>query len=293
MSRSLPVRLAWALARMLLMGVIMLGALAYFRQDRMLHYPEAIEAAAALALAQEQRLAPWPDAAAPLGWLRETAPPLATPRGTVVLFHGNGGHALQRGWFADELERLGYRTLLAEYPGYGHRTGVTDEASLVGDAARLIASLRRQTGGRLILAGESLGAGVASAALARLSANGAAAGIDAIWLITPWNDLASVAGHHYPLLPVRLILRDRYDSAANLKDYKGPKLLFVAGSDSVIPPELAHRLFDALDSHKMLIELPHRDHNDWVDAMKPGQWQAAVEFLEGKAPTGRDALPPG
>ncbi len=292
MSHGLPSRIAKVLARVLLMVLTMLGALAYSMQDRLLHYPEAIEAAAALALAQEQRLAPWPDAAAPLGWLRESAPTTTTPRGTIVLFHGNGGHALHRGWFADELERHGYRILLAEYPGYGHRTGATDEATLVDEAARLIASLRKQTSGRLILAGESLGAGVASAALAQLSANGASPGIDAIWLITPWNNLASVAGHHYPLLPVRLVLRDRYDSAANLKDFKGPKLVLVAGRDSIIPPELAHRLFDALGSHKMLIELPLSDHNDWVDAMNPGQWQAAVEFLEGKAPTARNSSAP-
>lgn len=257
----------------------MLGTALYLIQDRLLHYPEAIAPAAAPDLARAERLAPWPDAANPRGWLRETP---QTTRGTVVLFHGNGGHALHRGWFADAFESLGYRTLLAEYPGYGHRSGNTDETTLVAEAASLIASLRQQSQSRLILAGESLGAGVASAALAQLARDNGAAGIDAVMLITPWNDLASVAGHHYPLLPVRLLLRDRYDSATNLRRYEGPKLVLVAGDDAIIPSPLGRRLFDTLGAHKKLIELPGRGHNDWTDAMTAEHWQQALAFLEGR-----------
>ncbi len=260
------------LLRTLLLIATMLGAL-YFLQDRLLHYPEPIEHPAALALARELRLGPWPDAGETRGWLRESP---RTTRGTIVLFHGNGGHALHRGWFADEMETHGYRTLLAEYPGYGHRSGAKDEASMAADATATLNALRQQFAGPLFVAGESLGAGVAAAALAHASQ-----GVDGVLLITPWNNLIGVASHYYPPALVRLMLRDRYDSVANLRGFKGPKLVLVAGQDSIIPAELGRALYAELEPRKKLLEIPDADHNDWLNRMRPDKWREMLDFLEG------------
>jgi len=271
-------RLIGFLVRLLLLLIMLLGAI-HLMQDRLLHYPEPIDREIALALAKDLRLMPWPDAGEPRAWVREPSG-TATARGTIVLFHGNAGHALHRSWFADELGARGYRTVLAEYPGYGHRSGAMDEASLATDAVELIAAIRRRYDGPLILAGESLGAAVAAAALARDST-----GISAVMLMTPWNDLGSVAAYHYPILPApmtRLILRDRYDSVANLKDFTGPKLVLIAGRDSIIPARLGHALFNALGMSRKLLELPNSDHNDWTNEMCPAMWQEALTFIEGR-----------
>lgn len=258
--------------RTLLLIATMLGAL-YLLQDRLLHYPEPIEHAAALAMARELRLSPWPDAREVRGWLRESP---RTSRGTIVLFHGNGGHALHRGWFADEMETHGYRTLLAEYPGYGHRSGPKDEASMAADAGATLNALRQQFAGPLFLAGESLGAGVAAAALARANV-----GVDGVLLITPWNNLSSVASHYYPHVLVRMVLRDRYDSVANLRGFQGPKLVLVAGRDTIIPAELGRALYAGLEPGKKLMEIPDADHNDWLYRMRPDKWRELLDFLEG------------
>lgn len=261
------------LLRALLLIATMFGAL-YLLQDRLLHYPEAIELPAALAAARDLRLAPWPDAAAPRGWLRATPD---TVRGTVVLFHGNGGHALHRSWYADQLQRQGYRTLLAEYPGYGHRPGSKDETSLAGDAAETIAAVHKQFPGHLLLAGESLGAGVAAAALVSGRSTPDIAGV---LLITPWNTLLDVAAHYYPRALVRLVLRDRYDTLANLAGYAGPKLVLVAGRDSIIPAPLGRALYAGLAPQKKLLELSDAGHNDWMSAMRPETWREILSFLE-------------
>ena len=244
-------------------------------QDRLLHYPEAIDLPAALVTARELQLTPWPDAAAPRGWLRAT-PDAA--RGTILLFHGNGGHALHRSWYADQLQRHGYRTLLAEYPGYGHRPGSKDEANLAGDAAETLAAVRRQFDGPLLLAGESLGAGVVAAALAHSES---APGVTGVLLITPWNTLLDVAAHYYPRALVRLVLRDRYDSIANLAGYSGPKVVLIAGSDAIIPAQFGRELYRGLGPKKKLLELPGADHNDWMSAMRPETWRELLAFLEG------------
>ena len=274
MSATRRKRFLELLWRILLLIVTMLGAL-YLLQDRLLHYPEAIDLPAALAAAKDLQLAPWPDAAAPRGWLRATP---ETARGTIIVFHGNGGNALHRSWYADTLQQQGYRTLLAEYPGYGHRSGSKDEASLATDAAQSIVALRRQFDGTLIVAGESLGAGVAAAALAEV---GSAAGVSGVLMITPWNTLLSVASHYYPVALVRLVLRDRYDSVANLDGYTGAKLVMIAGRDSIIPAELGRQLYAGLKPKKKLLEIPGAGHNDWMSAMRTGTWREILTFLEG------------
>lgn len=255
-----------------LIRVLALIALAwvgiYFYQDRLLHYPEPIAREPALAQAARLRLTPWPDGEDPRAWLRASP---ATTRGTVILFHGNGGHALHRDWFADEMEKLGLRTLLAEYPGYGHRPGGHAERILVGDARETIAQAKRAFPGPLIVAGESLGA-------AGTQADPTAA-VDGVLLITPWLTLRDVAAFHYPWLPVSLFLRDRYDSAAALAGYSGPKVVVLAGQDSLIPPEQARRLFEGLPGPKRLIEVPKAGHNDWVDDMSSSQWREIVDFV--------------
>lgn len=258
-----------------LIRVLALIALAwvciYFYQDRLLHYPEPIAREQALAQAARLRLTPWPDSQAPRAWLR--SPPTAT-RGTVILFHGNGGHALHRAWFADEMERLGMRTLLAEHPGYGHRSGGHSERILVGDARETIAQAKRAFPGPLIVAGESLGAAVAAGTQADPSA-----AADGILLITPWLTLRDVAAFHYPWLPVSLFLRDRYESAAALAGFSGKQVVVVAGQDLLIPPEQERRLFDGLQGRKRLIELPAAEHNDWADHVSLSRWREMIDFL--------------
>lgn len=266
-------RLRELLLRALLLMALLASAM-YFLQDGLLHYPAVIDLAEALAAAREQQLAPWPDALQPRGWLRATP---QTTRGTVILFHGNGGHALHRSGYADVFQQHGYRTLLAEYPGYGHRGGSKDEASLARDAAAAIAALRRQFAGPLFLAGESLGAGVAAAAMPR---GASAADVSGVLMITPWDTLLNIAGHYYPRPLVRLLLRDRYDSAANLAGYSGPKLVLIAGRDSIIPAEFGRRLYQNLVPKKKLVELPGADHNDWMAGMSPGTWREILAFLD-------------
>ena len=169
--------------------------LIYLLQDRLLYHPVR----SSLQDPPVAGLRPWPSAGDFRGWVAEPADGAAR---TAVLFHGNGGHAAERTYYAQVLGALGFRVILAEYPGYGPRAGATGEASLVADAAETLVRAHRQYGAPLLVIGESLGAGVAAAAAPRQPA--AVAGL---LLITPWDRLVHVASHHYPWLPVRTIQR--------------------------------------------------------------------------------------
>src|SRR5690606_22871894 len=153
-------------------------------------------------------------------------------------------------WYAETLAPLGLRVLLAEYPGYGPRPGALGEESLVADAVQTIAAARQAFGEPLLLVGESLGAGLAAAAA---RAAGADAGISGLLLITPWDRLANVAAYHYPWLPVTWLLKDRYDSAANLAAARLPVTVVVASNDEIVPARFGIALHEGLPQPKTLL----------------------------------------
>jgi len=237
-------------------------------QDSYIYFPDNPPRAAVLAEARRHGLAPWPGEPDYRGLLRE---PAGEARATLLLFHGNAGHAGHRYPYADELARLGLRVILAEYPGYGSRPGKLGEQALVADAMDTAALIRRQFPGTVLLAGESLGAGVA-AAIAK------AAEAAAVLLITPWDRIENVGRHHYPWLPLGLLLRDRYDNVENLSGYRGRIAVVIAGRDSIVPPELGRRLYESLPQPKRLWLVP-ADHNDWLGRVNAAWWREVVDFL--------------
>lgn len=242
-------------------------------QDDLIYFPDNPPRAALLADARRHGLTAWPDENDYRGLRRE---PVGPVRGTLLLFHGNAGHAGHRAAYAAELERLGLRVILAEYPGYGSRPGDLGEAALVADAVVSVTLARRQFSGPLLLAGESLGAGVAAAVAKRADLAG-------LLLITPWDSIESVAHHHYPALPVGWLLHDRYDSVANLAGYPGRVAVVLAERDSIIPPALGQRLFAGLAEPKQLWVVPASDHNDWMGRVDAAWWDAVIGFLLARA----------
>lgn len=256
------------LAAYALVFVAFVGGLAMF-QDSQLYFPDNPPLATVVAEARREGLAPWPSADDYRGLLRE---PQGSARATLVLFHGNAGHAGHRGWYAEALNRHGLRVILAEYPGYGPREGKLGEAALVADAVGTLAMVRRQFPGPLLLGGESLGAAVAAA-------GSGATDIAALLLITPWDKLKNVAGHHYPWLPVGWLLQDRYDSVDNLASYQGRVAVVVAERDSIVPAKFGRALFDSLAAPKCLWTIPSADHNDWPLRVDDAWWAEVMRFL--------------
>ena len=156
-SRS-PGRLCvMSIASAVLAGVIFLAGVAMF-QDHLLYYPE--RASVEEMQVVSRGLAAWPTVSDFRGLLAE---PDVPARATVIVFHGNAGHAGHRDYYAEALAPLGLRVLLAEYPAYGPRAGSLGETSLVADAERTISLARELYRGPLLIIGESLGAGVAAA----------------------------------------------------------------------------------------------------------------------------------
>lgn len=257
---------AWGIV---LAGLALLGVPA-LAQRYLLYFPTHVS----VQQAAVEGLRPWPDAGDFRGLL---APEPAALRGTVIVFHGNAGHAGQRAPLAAALRASGLRVILAEYPGYGPREGAPSETTLVQDAAETIVLAHRQFGAPLLVVGESLGAGVAAGAAARQRDS-----VAGLMLITPWDKLAHVADYHYPWLPARWLLRDRYDSLASLAGFRRPVVVAVAEQDDTVPPQFGNALYRALPEPKLWLALPRAGHNDWLAHASTGWWREAVDFMLAK-----------
>lgn len=248
--------------------VVLAGGVVMF-QDRQIYFPENPSRKEIVNAAHENGLRPWPSEHDYRGLVRE---PSEAARATLVLFHGNAGHAGQRAVYAEILSRFGVRVILAEYPAYGSRKGKLGEEALVADALQTFERARQAFPGPIMLAGESLGAGVA-AAIAR------PADVSELLLITPWDRIENVAKHHFPWLPVGLFLQDRYDNVDNLDGYEGRVAVIVAERDSIVPASLGKELMARLSGSKRLFVIPSADHNDWMARIDADWWETVMGFL--------------
>lgn len=264
------------LAFLLLLGYAAFCLLLYWRQEGMLFFPERapLETVRREAHAAGFRL--WPDDGD--NYRALLAEPAGPALGTCLIWHGNAGSARQRDYLAEPLRRMGMRVVVAEYPGYGARPpGSLREAALIADARELTTEVWRRFGGPVIVVGESLGAALAAAV-----AGDPAVPVSGVMLFTPWLDLAGVARVHYPWLPVGLLLRDRFDNAAALQDYRGPVVVVTAGSDEIIPAAEGRRLYQALATPaKQAHEIPGAWHNDWVGRVTRDDWREWLTFAAG------------
>ncbi|SAK77732.1 alpha/beta hydrolase [Caballeronia ptereochthonis] len=245
--------------------IVFAGAAAL--QHRFIYFPEK----AAIEDVASGGLRAWPTHEAFRGLVAE---PAGSARATVIVFHGNAGHAGHRSLYAAALTRLGLRVILAEYPGYGPRDGTPGEETLVADARQTIALAHRLHGAPLLLIGESLGAGVVAAAGSRERDRTAG-----LLLITPWDRLEHVAAYHYPWLPVKWLLRDRYDSMAHLASFGRPVLVVVAERDSIVPQRFGEKLYDSLAEPRRLLVVKAAEHNDWMGRVDETWWREAIGFL--------------
>jgi hypothetical protein len=204
--------------------------------------------------------------------------PNAHARGTLVVFHGNAATAADRTYYVQALAPLGYRIILAEYPGYGTRKGDPGEELFVKDAQETVRLAADQYGGPLFLIGESLGCAVAAAAAKALPLQ-----VEGVILITPWDSLLAVAKAKFPWLPVRLFLTDQYDSIGNLKGYQGRIAIVGAELDQVIPVRHAGALHDALPGNKKMWTIKGAGHNDWPRMVNRSWWREITDFISGNA----------
>jgi fermentation-respiration switch protein FrsA (DUF1100 family) len=186
---------------------------------------------------------------------------------TLLFFHGNAGHRGHRLGWVQTFHDLGWGVLLIDYRGYAESTGSPTEEGLAADARAARAWLTDRGVERVAYVGESIGCSVA----VELALSDPPV---ALVLQSGTVSVRAVAQHHYPYLPVGLLMRDRYESASKLERIAVPLLAIHGEKDRIIPIEFGRALFDAAASEeKEWWALAGAGHNDVP-------WRGGREYYE-------------
>ena len=186
---------------------------------------------------------------------RDAAGHVVADAPTLMLFYGNGSFLAPFKIVADDLAGRGVRVALLEYPGYGMSAGVASETSFREAALAAHDELAAAGGPPPIVAGVSLGGGVAIDLATRRQVAGVA-------VFSTFTELEAMARRVAPLLPVRQLLRHRFDNRRKLAELRVPTFIAHGTSDRLIPFEMAGELRAAAAGEVTWRPVEGAGHND-------------------------------
>lgn len=244
----------------LAMVLVVVGALLllWSAQRRLIYFPDPrLPAPAAVGLSRVETVEiALEEEASVRGWF--VAGSSGPVRFSVIVFNGNAGNRAYRAPLAAALQRLGCNVLLFDYRGFGDSVGSPTEQGLLADARAArsyLASRGDVRADRLVYFGESLGTAVAT----KLAIESPPA---ALILRSPFTSLVDVGAYHYPVLPVRWLLRDRFSAIDAIASVRAPVLIVAGDHDTIVPLDQSRRLFDRAVEPKRLVIVKGADHND-------------------------------
>jgi pimeloyl-ACP methyl ester carboxylesterase len=124
---------------------------------------------------------------------------------------------------------------LLHYRSYGGSSGTPSEESIQRDATALFDQVYAEHP-RTAVIGRSLGSGVAVRLASRRP-------VSRLILVTPYDSFQEIAASHYPHMPVKWLLRDKYESWRYAPRVTAPTLLIMAEHDEIIPRASTERLY--------------------------------------------------
>lgn len=229
----------------------------YVRQGSMLYFPKPTppDKIATGFTGIEDVVVTTADGLAIKGWY---LPPVLKTKPTIIFFHGNAGNIQWSLYKMPAFITKGYGVLLAEYRGYSGNPGMPTESGLYDDARAYINWLKAQgvSESNIILYAESLGTGVAVQMAIEYPP------FNTIILEAPYSSIAEVAADIYWFVPVRYLIKERYDSLDKIGQIKSPLIVVHGEKDTVIPYFYGKKLFDAAPQPKTMITVPDAGHNN-------------------------------
>jgi hypothetical protein len=264
-------------AALLVLGVLLLYlwkvAALFLNQSNHVYFPkkEWVATPASVGLTYEDTTIKTSDGVALSAWY------LASPenKGTILLCHGNAGNISYRLPELSIYYGLGYNVLIFDYRRYGKSgdSPLSEEATYrdAEAAHRYLTDVKKVPTGEIILAGRSLGAGVASH-LAVWSKP------KALILESGFTSLDDLASEMYPHFPVRLLIKHHYPTLQNLSQVDAPVLLVHSRGDSVVPFSHGEALYRAAREPKYFLEI-QGPHNEGYELSKEAYRAKLKEFL--------------
>lgn len=255
----------------ILLGVTAISGAMALMEGRFIYFPdrEVTATPASAGLAHQDRWLTADDGVRLHAWHL----PNARARYTVVAFHGNAGNMADRVGHYARWHGWGLSVYAIDYRGYGRSEGSPSEQGLYRDARAAWADVTRELGvppDRVILVGRSLGSGPAIQLAAEVQPA-------ALVVENPMTSIPAMARVVYPLLPVSLLTRTKFDNLKKISRVACPVMVIHAEQDEVIPSWMGRRVFDAAGEPKYWVSLIGR-HNDFDEVSVTG-YRSAWETL--------------
>ncbi len=178
-----------------------------------------------------------------------------------ILYFGGNAEAVVNNT-ADYIKDFPDHTIyLVNYRGYGGSSGSPDEQALYSDALYIYDQIKNKHRNVSVI-GRSLGTGIATYIASKRS-------IEKMILITPFDSIENIAGSHYPIFPVSLLLKDKFDSAGRVNEITAQTLIMLAEHDNVIPLKNSMRLINAFPVSQISVKtIKNTGHNNISDREK-------------------------
>jgi fermentation-respiration switch protein FrsA (DUF1100 family) len=198
----------------------------------------------------------------------------------LIYFHGSALNIEANIIHARRFHRMGFSVLLVSYRGYGKSDGdFPTEAQVYSDAQATWTYLVEQKNidpGAIIIYGHSMGGAVAI----QLAVNQPAAGgliVEAAFTSIP--DMARQSAT-YRILPLELIVHQRFDSIKRVSDLQVPVLYIHGTDDELVPHEMSRELYNRTPSSKRLKLIVGGGHNNSAAVGGEEYLKAVGNFIE-------------
>jgi uncharacterized protein len=218
-----------------------------------------------------------PDGARVLVWQAAAKP----GRPTMLYFHGNAGSLETRNERIKKYMARGLGVFMMTYRGFGGSAGSPSEASNVADAKLAYDALVASgvPAEDIIVYGESLGTAVAVQVAGARKVAG-------VVLDAPYTSMVDLAALHYPAIPGRWFMTDRYETWRHIKDVTVPLLILHGEEDNIVPVSEGREVFDLANAPKEIKTFPGAGHADhylfgsydvlygWIERLRAGKLTA-------------------
>ncbi len=223
-------------------------------QRQLMYYPDTVRTDPATVNLErvEERVLETSDGNRVVTWYGK-APPGAP---TILYFHGNGGSLETRSERVRKYMAHGLGIFMMTWRGFGGSTGQPSEAANVADALLAYDTLAKEVDPKdIIVYGESLGTGVAVQVAGQRRVAG-------LVLDAPYTSMVDLAALHYPYIPGRWFMTDRYETRAHIAKVSAPLLILQGEADDVIPVEMGREVFELAPGPKTIRTFPGAGHSD-------------------------------
>ena len=215
----------------------------YFYQRNLLYHPNENNYSEDKILVDIKKVKiPTPDNIELLGWYHEKN---IKDYKTIIYFHGNAGSLENRIHKLNHFENMNINFLIIAWRGFSGNEGKPSEQGLYVDGKSAIDWIIKKGADEenLILYGESLGTGVAT----HLAQNRSFAGVI---LETPFTSMVEAAKIFYPYIPVKILLKDKFENNKKIKNIISPILVMHGEIDQIIPFSMGKKIYEMANEPK-------------------------------------------